>query len=766
MSRVTAISAGTEVAPEKPDSATEARLLERFIESRDEAAFEALVRAHGPMVYGVCLRMLGNHADADDAFQATFLILARKAASIAHRGMPANWLFQVAHRSALKVRFAIGKRRQREKSMNALPEPAAPRESDWAELAPVLDEAVYSLPHKYQVAVVLCDLEGKTRKEAARQLGWAEGTLGTRLTKAREILAGRLSRRGIIVSAGTLALFLSQNALSAAVPAGLVATTAHTAVAAVSLPATSLSAFATKGAAVTKGVAKAAPLTKGIAAVVFAGLVATAGVAIHETQTEPPKPAPPAFVAGSIPPEIQQALEENVRQLSPISISYTSSVVVPPGASGFGVIGGPANLTDAERSRLSNTADRAVWQDHCLYLSSTRPAQGVDGKDATFWTEVSCRDDVLFRRFVHRPEGPVNLLKMRLDQKGTRNLNLWQTHFGTGAFVSLNWDSGENVLQMESEILAALKANGAILALEEVVLEGRRHVRITLETDNFVRAQAAAMLLKIEESDRRTPPPPEQVRQRQPMLLQFEARRNAPAKRRIVYDLDPAMNYAVRNCEHSYGADTLLRRTECRDFEQVPGRSLWLPRHAELRSYESPINAEVSKDVLATQIMDVKEWDFSPVPAEQFTLNDMTPGTIVFDGTLPEAMDSPRQGVVYVVPQRAEDLDGVIATARNEANRPTVEGNFVLNSVRQGPAGPAPVPSGTGPQAQESANGRPLSWSSPAGSPVAAIGLETTDAPTGTEPRSFDPIRILIAFNGALLLAALGYVLIRRWRAR
>src|SRR5579871_5407119 len=201
---------------------TDAQLLACFIECRDQAAFESLLRAHGPMVYGVCLRMLGNHADAEDAFQATFLILAQKAANIVRTGMPANWLFQVARRSALKIKAAVSKRHQREKQMSLLPEAQSAQSSGWSELAPVLDKEVHALPYKYQVAIVLCDLEGKTRRDAARQLGWPEGTLVSRLTRARAILANRLTRQGIVLSAATLGLLLSQHAASAAVPASLI----------------------------------------------------------------------------------------------------------------------------------------------------------------------------------------------------------------------------------------------------------------------------------------------------------------------------------------------------------------------------------------------------------------------------------------------------------------------------------------------------------------------------------------------------------------
>src|SRR5207244_3033628 len=139
---------------------------------RDEAAFEALVRRHGPMVLGVCLRVLRRHADAEDAFQATFLVLARKAASVVPREMLPNWLYGVAQQTAVRARAAAARRRAREKQVTHTPEPAAKPPAPWDDLEPLLDEELSKLPDKYRVPVVLCDLEGKTRKQAAGQLGW------------------------------------------------------------------------------------------------------------------------------------------------------------------------------------------------------------------------------------------------------------------------------------------------------------------------------------------------------------------------------------------------------------------------------------------------------------------------------------------------------------------------------------------------------------------------------------------------------------------
>src|SRR5262249_55553423 len=159
---------------------------------RDEATLATLVRRHGPMVWGVCRRVLHNYHDAEDAFQATFLVLVRKAASIASPGLLANWLYGVAHQTALKARATAAKRRARERQVTEMPEPALSERPLWDDLQPLLEKELSRLPDKYRVAIVLCDLEGKTRKEASRQLGVPEGTLAARLARGRGMLAKRL----------------------------------------------------------------------------------------------------------------------------------------------------------------------------------------------------------------------------------------------------------------------------------------------------------------------------------------------------------------------------------------------------------------------------------------------------------------------------------------------------------------------------------------------------------------------------------------------
>jgi RNA polymerase sigma factor (sigma-70 family) len=239
---------------------TDGQLLGRFIERRDQAAVTALVRRHGPMVWGVCRRILRCRQDAEDAFQATFLVLVRKAGSVRRREMVANWLYGVAHQTALKARAMLARRQARERQA-AVPETEAPQQAaPWPDLHPLLDEELSRLPEKYRVAIVLCDLEGKTRKEGARQLGCPEGTLAGRLTRGRAMLAKRLARRGVAVSGGALALILSRKA-SASVPASVVSATIKAASLFAGGPAAA-GAISAKVAALTEGVLKAMFLTK------------------------------------------------------------------------------------------------------------------------------------------------------------------------------------------------------------------------------------------------------------------------------------------------------------------------------------------------------------------------------------------------------------------------------------------------------------------------------------------------------------------------
>jgi RNA polymerase sigma factor (sigma-70 family) len=202
------------------------RLLARFVAHRDEDAFAALVRRHGPMVWGVCRRLLGRHHDAEDAFQAAFLVLAQKAAAVRPGASLGPWLYGVTHKVALKA-AAVARRRSRERQLEAMPHPVAgPAEvPDWL---PLLERELGRLSERYRAAVVLCDLEGHSRKEAARRLGVPERTLASRLARAYALLARRLRGRGVALPGAALTAALAVD-VAAPLPAALVSTTARVA---------------------------------------------------------------------------------------------------------------------------------------------------------------------------------------------------------------------------------------------------------------------------------------------------------------------------------------------------------------------------------------------------------------------------------------------------------------------------------------------------------------------------------------------------------
>jgi RNA polymerase sigma factor (sigma-70 family) len=239
---------------------TDGQLLERFISRQEEAAFAALVRRHGPMVLGVCRRVLHHWHAAEDAFQATFLVLFRRARSLDRRGSVANWLYTVAYHVALKARANAAHRSLRERQVVEMPQAETQPDEVWRDLQPVLDEELSSLPDKYRAPIVLCYVEGKTNAEAARLLGWPIGTVKGRLSRARELLRTRLGRRGITLSTGLLGVVLAEHA-SAAVPGLLVDSTIKT-IALLAAGKATTALAAAPAAVLAEGVLKAMFATK------------------------------------------------------------------------------------------------------------------------------------------------------------------------------------------------------------------------------------------------------------------------------------------------------------------------------------------------------------------------------------------------------------------------------------------------------------------------------------------------------------------------
>jgi RNA polymerase sigma factor (sigma-70 family) len=259
----------------------EGQLLERFVTRRDEAAFEALVSRHGPMVQGLCRRILRDRHDAEDAFQATFLLLARKAGAIRSRDLVGPWLYRVAHRVAVKASQEATRRKARERpdpdAAEHAPDPSGPPAEP--DLAPAIHAELAQLPETYRAPVVLCDLQGLSHEEAAARLRWPVGTVKGRLSRARDRLRDRLARRGIAAPAALVAAVLAGEA-KAAVPVPLLDSTVKAAVAAAA-GRLAVGLASSPAALLAGGVARAMMLKKvqsaATAALLAAGVLAATG---------------------------------------------------------------------------------------------------------------------------------------------------------------------------------------------------------------------------------------------------------------------------------------------------------------------------------------------------------------------------------------------------------------------------------------------------------------------------------------------------------
>jgi RNA polymerase sigma factor (sigma-70 family) len=216
------------IGPRTAAQSSDGQLLERFAARRDEDAFAVLVERHGPMVLGLCRRILHDCHEAEDVFQAVFLILARKAVALDKRRSLAPWLYTVAYRLALRARRSTAKRQARERQTEIMPPTPTETNSTWRDLRPVLDDELSKLPEKYRAPLVLCYLQGRTYEETAQHLGWPKGTVAIRLARGRDLLRERLTRRGVTLAAGLVGLELGGEA-SASVPTALVHATVQAA---------------------------------------------------------------------------------------------------------------------------------------------------------------------------------------------------------------------------------------------------------------------------------------------------------------------------------------------------------------------------------------------------------------------------------------------------------------------------------------------------------------------------------------------------------
>jgi RNA polymerase sigma factor (sigma-70 family) len=284
---------------------SDGQLLRTFLSDRDECAFEALVRRHGPMVMGVCRRVLGNAHDAEDAFQAAFLVLVRKATTLARREIVGDWLHGVAYRTALKARTLQARRRRKERRV-ARPEAAQTADTpDWYRL---LDQELQGLPEKYRVPIILCELEGRSHQEAARQIGCPVGTLSGRLSRARALLARRLKGRGLTPASRLAPAVISPALVGSTVKAATLVAAGQAAAGIVSAQV----------AAITEGVVRAMLLNKlktiGVVILLVAFLGIGTGAIRSRAAAEEKETAPKAATGPSAQPVLAPPAAESGRR--------------------------------------------------------------------------------------------------------------------------------------------------------------------------------------------------------------------------------------------------------------------------------------------------------------------------------------------------------------------------------------------------------------------------------------------------------------------
>jgi RNA polymerase sigma factor (sigma-70 family) len=413
------------------DESADAALLERFVRDRDEAAFAVLVSRHGPMVLRVCRRLLPDPTTADDAFQAAFLVLARRAAAVRPRAALAAWLHGVAYRVALKARAAAARRQRRETPADDLapldPSPDPLQQLTARELLEALDEEIGRLPQAYRGPVVLCYLEGRTQEEAARLLGCTPGSVKGRLERGRRRLHARLVRRGLSLPAAFAAAELARGGAAAGVADALARSTIKAALRGAAGKMTAAGVPA-RAAALAEGVLTTMFLTRlrtaallllltactatGLALLVFPALASRppqpGPAAPPAAQAPAGRPAPPALPAQAPPAKPEKFLVSDVWWLVSIDLAGSTIKVITCDPKTLKPYARPDAVTPCEARVLSGENIR------------------IDGKPARFADLV--------------PGIPI---RMRIDLWGGESMG--KLHFGSGTVTGVETVGGRSL---------------------------------------------------------------------------------------------------------------------------------------------------------------------------------------------------------------------------------------------------------------------------------------------------------------------------------
>jgi RNA polymerase sigma factor (sigma-70 family) len=435
---------------------SDAELLEQFARNRDEGAFADLVRRYAPMVLNVCRTVLRHEQDAEDALQATFIVLARKAKSIRQREALAGWLYEVAHRVAGRAQANATRRREQERKATPMASADSTLDMTLRDLQRVLHEELLRLPDRYRLPLVLCYLQGQSHEEAAGRLGWSKGTFRGRLDRGREHLRRRLTARGIALSAVLCASVVAPRMVAEARVESLI-------------PAVS-SGISLRASMIAEGVIRAMFTSKikiAMGVLLAAGLV-TAGVALTQTVSagdQPGKvPSPPVAKADPLVTRPPTAVAAD-------STKYAGRVIGPDGkpVSGAKVFltetGGyhrypspvPAAATSGADGRFEFAASKAKFEDRWgVRVAATAPNYGVG------WVELepgASRDDVTIRLAEDDQAITGQIVDLEGKPISKATLTVWQIHAAAGDDVG-PW------------VEAAVGKKGLVLDLERKYFRG------------------------------------------------------------------------------------------------------------------------------------------------------------------------------------------------------------------------------------------------------------------------------------------------------